>query len=155
MLIVEVRRKARMTALQFLFGLEFRPFEGREEIDDFWKLFPNRASVRRYAEQIILGVLENVETIDEIIRRNMVKWKLERIGIIEKVILRMAVFEAGFLKTVPPPSVISEAIELAKNFGSESTPRFVNAVLERIFTNEGWMSKNEVKKVDNDKVEEN
>lgn len=140
MLVVEQRRKARIAALQFLFGLEFRPFEGDEELKDFWRFNPYRKSVRPYAEKLIRGVIEKKEEIDEIIKQGLLKWNWNRVGYIEKVILRIAIFEGGLSGLVPSKTSISEAIELAKMFGSEDAPKFINGILDRVFKQQKWIN---------------
>ncbi|HOV33983.1 MAG TPA: transcription antitermination factor NusB [Candidatus Hydrogenedens sp.] len=139
--LVEQRRKSRITALQFLFGLEFRPFDGEEELKDFWKNNPNRKSVRNYAETLIQGVIEKQEEIDEIIKKSLKRWNWERVGHIERVIIKIATYEAGIATLVSPRIAISEAVELAKIFGTEDAPRFVNGVLDRVFCDQGWIEK--------------
>lgn len=141
MLVVERRRKARIAALQFLFGLEFHPLEGEEELEDFWNSNPYRKSVRIYAEKLIWGIIEKQEEIDEIIKKALTKWKWDRVGYIEKVILRIAVYEGGLTGLTPSRTSISEAIELAKMFGSEDTPKFINGVLDRVFASQNWIEK--------------
>ncbi len=141
MLKVEQRRKARIATLQFLFGLEFHPLEGKEELKDFWNYNPFRKSVRTYAEKLIWGIIETQEEIDEIIKKSLTKWKWDRIGLIEKVILRIAVYEGGMSGLSPSRTSIYEAIELAKMFGSEDTPKFINGILDRVFTTQNWIEK--------------
>ncbi len=141
MLVGERRRKARVAALQFLFGLEFHPLEGKEELEDFWKSNPYRKTVRFYAEKLIRGIIEKQEEIDEIIKKSLTKWKWERVGYIEKIILRIAVYEGGISGLVSARTSISEAIELAKMFGAEDTPKFINGILDRVFTNQNWIEK--------------
>lgn len=141
MLVVERRRKARIAALQFLFGLEFHPLEGEEELEDFWKHNPFRKSVRAYAEKLIWGIIEKQEEIDKIIKESLTKWNWSRVGLIEKVILRIAVYEGGLSGLAPSKTSIFEAIELAKMFGSEDAPKFVNGILDRVFTSQNWITK--------------
>jgi len=141
MLVVERRRKARIAALQFLFGLEFHSLEGEKELEDFWKHNPFRKSVRAYAEKLIWGIIEKQEEIDKIIKESLTKWNWSRVGLIEKVILRIAVYEGGLSGLAPSRASISEAIELAKMFGSEDAPKFVNGILDRVFTSQNWISK--------------
>ncbi len=141
MLIVEQRRQSRIATLQFLFGLEFHPLEGKEELEYFWKHNNFRVSVRRYAEKLIWGIIERQSEIDGIIVPSLKKWSWDRVGYIEKIILRIAVYEGGLTKLISPRIAIHEAIELAKMFGSEDAPRFVNGVLDRVFESQKWLEK--------------
>lgn len=74
-------------------------------------------------------VLDNADKIDQIICRHAPEWPIEKIGKIDLAILRLAIWELIFASTAPPKVIIDEAVELAKEFGGESTPAFVNGVL--------------------------
>lgn len=126
------RRKARCRALEFLFGLEFTEDSWRAAIDAFWKTFETRQSVRDYTETLVAGVLEGRGHLDEDIDAALKGWTPERVGRIERNLLRIAVFEMDSIDDVPPKVAINEAIELAKSYGTDESPGFVNAVLDRI-----------------------
>ncbi len=126
------RRKARCRALEFLFGLEFTKGDWRAALDAFWKTFETRQSVRDYAETLVAGVLEGRGVLDGDIDAALKGWTPERVGHIERNVIRIAVFEMGSIDDVPPKVAINEAIELAKSYGTDESPAFVNAVLDRI-----------------------
>ena len=126
------RRKARCRALEFLFGLEFTGDEWQSALVAFWKTFETKESVREYAELLVAGAFERREELDEYIDAALKGWTPERVGRIERNVLRIAVFEMGFVDDVPPKVAINEAIELAKSYGTDESPGFVNAVLDRI-----------------------
>ncbi len=128
----QTRRKARCRALEFLFGLEFTKSDWRAAMDAFWQTFETRQSVRDYAEVLVAGVLEHQSVLDEDIDASLKGWTPERVGRIERNVLRLAIFEMGSIDDVPPKVAINEAIELAKSYGSDESPGFVNAVLDRI-----------------------
>jgi N utilization substance protein B len=86
-------------------------------------------------------VLEKQDEIDEIIKKSLKRWNWERVGLIERVILKIATYEAGITPSVSPRTAISEAVELAKIFGTEDAPRFINGVLDRVFCEQGWLKK--------------
>jgi len=102
---------------------------------------PNRAIKRRTAEhnlsrpaanfarQIVAGVLANVDRVDAIIGAHAPSWPLEQMAVVDRNILRVAVYEIIEGKETPPKVAINEAVELGKVYGSESTPKFVNGVL--------------------------
>lgn len=96
---------------------------GLESVDFIW--------------EIIWGVKKNLETIDQIIIKTAPEWPLAQINTLDKNILRIGVYELlfGNKKNVPPKVAINEAVELAKNFGGESSRKFVNGVLGTIFKN--------------------
>ncbi len=85
-----------------------------------------------YAQTLVKGTLEHREEIDDIIRRQAEHWRLERMPAVDRNILRLAVFEFLYETDVPQLVVLDEAIELAKEFGTEQSGRFVNGVLDGI-----------------------
>ena len=126
------RRKARCRALELLFGLEFTQDDWRAALAPFWKTFETKQSVREYAEVLVAGVFDRREELDECIDAALKGWTPERVGRIERNVLRIAAFEMLFVDDVPPKVAINEAIDLAKSYGSDESPGFVNAVLDRI-----------------------
>ncbi len=88
-----------------------------------------------FARKIIEGVVENLEFIDEIIKRNTKHWPYEQIPLVERNILRIAVYEIYFQnhEEVPLKVIINEAIILAKNFVNESAAKFINGVLGSVY----------------------
>lgn len=128
----QVRRRSRERALQFLFGLEFTSYTWDAVLDDFWDTRPSRPSVREYAIQLIRGVQENLPQLDEEIAAALQNWSADRVGRVERAILRIALYEMRHQPDVPAPVAINEAIELAKTFGTDDAPRFVNGVLDRL-----------------------
>ena len=127
-----VRRRARERALQFLFGLEFTHYAWEDVIDNFWDTRPSRPTVKQYAIQLIRGVQENLPVLDEQIAAALQNWSADRVGRVERAILRIALYEMRHEPDVPVAVAINEAIELAKSFGTDDTPRFVNGVLDRL-----------------------
>lgn len=88
---------------------------------------------KQYILEIVKGISKNLEKIDGIIAHAAPEWPVEQIAIIDKTILRIAVFELTMSKSVPPKVVINEAVELAKSYGSENSSKFVNGVLGTLF----------------------
>jgi len=127
-----MRRRARERALQFLFGLDFTRYAWDQEIDAYWAASPARPSVKQYADVLIQGVSEHTEDLDTRIRGALDKWSPERVGRVEWVVLRIALFEMMYQPDVPASVAIDEAIEVAKRFGAEDAPRFINGVLDRL-----------------------
>ena len=80
-------------------------------------------------DKLTKGVLENLEKIDKIIQKTAPVWPIEKIAKVDLAILRLAIYELLFGKTAPYKVIIDEAVELAKEFGSETSPGFVNGVL--------------------------
>jgi N utilization substance protein B len=127
------RRKAREVALQFLYQLDQTgaqdptPFE-----DDFWTRHPVDGDARAFAETLVHGVKSRQSAIDTRITESTEHWDLDRMAVVDRNILRMAVYELLFEPTVPGKVAINEAIEIAKKFGTSESSRFINGVLDRI-----------------------
>jgi len=83
-------------------------------------------------ERLVLGVLEHGQEIDQLITKYSENWRLDRINIIDRAILRMATFELFYCEDIPPKVTLNEAIELGKRFGSEESGSFINGILDRI-----------------------
>ncbi len=92
---------------------------------------------REVAHRLVMGVLEHKARINTLIRRYAPEWPLDQIAVIDRNILRIAIFELLVDSSIPVKVAINEAVELAKTFGSESTPRFVNGVLGTMTAREG------------------
>ena len=90
---------------------------------------PLNDSLAEFARQIVFGVLPIAEKLDEVIARYAPEWPLDQIPVIDRNILRIASWEFGVQRETPMKVAINEAVELAKAYGSESAPRFINGVL--------------------------
>lgn len=127
-----IRHRARERAIQFLFGLDFTGYTWESALDAFWDANPSRPAVKAYARQLIEGVCANRAAIDASIAEALHNWTPERVGRVERAILRTALFEIRHVPGVPANVAINEAIELAKRYGSDDATRFVNGVLDRL-----------------------
>lgn len=124
------RTKARATALQALYeyDLTHHPvglilsnrFEEDDDLDD---------KMRKFSSEIVQGVFPIVEQLDHIIASYAPEWPLDQVASIDRNIIRIALWEFAVAKCTPIKVAINEAVELAKVFGSDSTPRFINGVL--------------------------
>jgi len=126
------RRKARERALQILYGLDFTKYDWRDVLDPYWASHASRPAVKEYAEKLVAGVWERREALDAELQQALEHWRTDRIGAVERNVLRVALYEMRYCDDVPPPVAINEAIEVAKLYGSEDAPRFVNGVLDRL-----------------------
>jgi transcription antitermination protein NusB len=127
-----MRRRARERAMQFLFGLEFTAYDWRESLESFWVNSPSKAGVKAYADALIEGVMERREELDAMIAEAAENWAADRIGRIERNVIRVALFEIRHGQDVPPNVAINEALEVAKLYGADDSPRFVNGILDRL-----------------------
>lgn len=126
-----MRRPARELALQALFQAEF---SNAAPLSSFIGLYEEafEADVLEYAQELIEGVRERKTEIDALIQQNSRHWKIERIALVEKNILRIAIFEMKFSgKALKPSIAIDEAVEIAKKYGSTEAGAFVNGVLDQ------------------------
>jgi len=120
------RREAREEALSFLYETELTG----EPIAD---AFAARAiPLEDYATTMVEGIDADRVELDDIIRRNLTGWRLERMAIVDRVIARMATWELRSRSDVPTGAVLSEAVELATQYCGEDSPRFLNGVLRSV-----------------------
>ena len=89
-------------------------------------------AVVTFARQLVLGTVEHVEQIDELIRRHAENWRLDRMAIVDRNILRVSVQEFLYDKETPKTVVINEAIEIARRFSAQESPQFINGILDSI-----------------------
>lgn len=119
--------------MQFLYAWEYnRPEVLNDSIRAFFENEPQERDFYRFAEQIIRGVIEHVETIDDDIRRLAMNWTFERIARVDLAILRIAIYELRFCEDIPPVVSINEAVELGKEFSKDDSKRFINGILDKI-----------------------
>jgi len=129
------RRKARELAIQILFNMEFNPGDPDEIYDLVYENFRPSRSIRVFSEKLVCGVRENIKYLDSIIRRSSKNWRLERMSVVDRSILRLASYEILFMEDIPHKVSIDEAVELGKKFGSEESGAFINGVLDNILKN--------------------
>lgn len=103
-----------------------------EVIVGFWRETPADAEGRAFADELVRGVLRDLERIDEVISQASENWRLERMARVDRNVMRIATFELIHLSDVPRSVVLDEAVTLAKKFGSEDSGKFVNGVLSRV-----------------------
>jgi N utilization substance protein B len=128
------RRQAREAALQILYFWEVGRAEPRAAIEGFFRNHAPDAGppVVEFATAIVLGTVEDVGRLDGLIERQSEHWRLGRLAIIDRLILRMAVWELEHDRDTPAAVVINEAVELAHRFSAPDAVRFVNGVLDGV-----------------------
>lgn len=133
-----IRRQSREAALQFLFQDDFSPEKNlgpediRERFGFFCNLFQISKKGRPYAVELLEKTLENKARIDGLIAEAAVNWRLERIAVADRNVLRLAVCEMLFVEDVPDEVAINEAVEIARRFGGDDSPSFINGVLDAV-----------------------
>ena len=126
------RRKSREFALQVLYQLNISKQDALTALNQFREHFISDGEVDAFQKRLVLGVLEHCLELDRLIERYSENWRLDRINLVERNILRMAVFELLFCEEIPPKVTINEAIDLGKRYGSEDSGSFINGILDRI-----------------------
>ncbi|HRI03480.1 MAG TPA: transcription antitermination factor NusB [Pyrinomonadaceae bacterium] len=128
------RHKARECALQMLFASDLVHNDCETLVASYWKELGDTAiddKTREFANRLACGTLNNVEAIDELIRTRAQHWRIERMAIVDRNVLRLAVFE--FLHQDTPNGVaINEALEVARRFSTYEATQFINGILDAI-----------------------
>jgi N utilization substance protein B len=133
-----------MVAMQTLYEWDFRPDSDLQKIKS--------RNVDEYKDEVdepfinflVNGVADKKESLDQEIVKSAPEWPLEQISLIDKAILRVSIFELLHSENVPPKVAINEAVELAKQFGSENSSKFINGVLGTVFDNNNLENKEDV-----------
>jgi len=123
------RRKARIAALQALFELDSVGHQPEQTIARQFGRFPPSTEVKEFAQELVTGVLTHKEKINETIENTAPAFPIDQLPVIDRNILRLAIYEVLIDNRVPMRAAINEAVELAKDFGGEKSPRFINGVL--------------------------
>ena len=126
------RRKSREHTLKILYRRDITKEDINEIIKSYWKENNINSSITDFSEQLAKGTAENLEKIDEYIKKVSEHWTIDRMGVIDRNLLRMAVQELLFMEDIPLNVTIDEAIEIAKKFGTNDSANFVNGVLDKI-----------------------
>lgn len=148
------RRLSRSTVLQSLFEIDSRDIWAKEEAQDIYyriaEEFNPKEKDHTYALFILNGILEKKDSIDEIIKKSVTNWDIEKITIIDRNVIRIGIFELLFGKEIDVPErvALNEAIDLARMFGNESSGKFINGVLGFIYREMGEPGKDSKTKSD-------
>lgn len=128
------RRKARESALQMLFAADVAKTQTGVLTSGYWSELgePNLdEATREFANNLAVGTLREIETTDETIRTRAEHWRIERMAIVDRNVLRLAVYEFLFTDT-PHTVVINEALEIARRFSTFEATQFINGILDAI-----------------------
>ena len=132
-----LRRKARRALLQVLYEVD----ASGHALDDSLRWVLEQARLGKesdaFVRQLAYQVVAHYKELDEEIQRYAPSWPVEQLPVVDRNILRIAIYEVKLSKETPPKVAINEAVELAKLFGSESSRRFVNGVLGTLLSKEG------------------
>ena len=135
------KRLGRELAMQYLFNTDIKGPDSPGEYTFFWEGIREQLELeddrffrkaRKYAERLVIGIKENVEEIDKIISGFSEKWDINRMAIVDRNIIRVAVYEMKFSPDIPPVVSIDEAVGIAKEFSSEKSGLFINGILNAV-----------------------
>lgn len=126
------RHRARLVALQVLYEVDISGHEQENCGGWFLEEIPLETDGRNFAVELVLGVLSNQDVLDRHIQNLAPAWPIDQLAVIDRNLLRLAIYEITVSQDTPPKVAINEAVELAKLLGSDSSPRFINGVLGSI-----------------------
>jgi N utilization substance protein B len=131
---VKVRRRSRILALQALYEIDTTHHPAGTVLDQRLAEDPLPDEGEAFARELITGVMRHRAELDELIQHYAPEWPVDQMAVVDRNVLRIAIYEFSISKATPIKVAINEAVELAKLFGSDSAPRFVNGVLGALAT---------------------
>ncbi|HEY6212405.1 MAG TPA: transcription antitermination factor NusB [Vicinamibacterales bacterium] len=126
------RRKARELALQMLYQHDLSGNSPDAIVATFEELQKSKPNTREFATKILTGTIDNLSKIDEMIAAQADNWRLSRMAVVDRNIIRMSIYEFLFEEDTPKLVIIDEAIEIAKKFGTQKSSQFINGILDGI-----------------------
>lgn len=118
--------------MQMLFILDMNKQELQQLFHDFWPDRDASPEARQFAEKHVAEIMERMPELNLILKEYSHNWELHRIGIIERNVIRMAIYEMMFRNDIPAVVSINEAVDIAKYFGNSESGRFVNGILDNL-----------------------
>ena len=129
---VGLRRQSREAALQAVFACDFLGVWSMEQVNFCFSHYEISPAIRSFSCLLCQGVIENLKELEASITRASDNWSISRMGRVDRCILRLAAYEIMFMVDVPANVSMNEAIEIAKRFGSDESPQFINGVLDKL-----------------------
>lgn len=132
-----LRRKSREFALQFLFSHDFQgrscaPEDVDEDIEVFQRFFDVNEKSLAYGKELIRGICAHLDEIDTLLAENSHNWRVERMSLVDRNILRIAVYEMQHCDQAPAQVAINEALEIAKRYSIGESVAFINGILDAV-----------------------
>lgn len=132
-----LRRKSREIALQFLYGHDFKgsPDDARlleQELEQFRSSFETGNTAFAYARELITGICGLRSEVDRLLVAHSHNWRLERMSLVDRNILRIAVYEMKYRQDVPAKVAINESLEIAKYYSIQDSVAFINGILDAV-----------------------
>jgi N utilization substance protein B len=128
------RRKARISALQMLFQYDVARQPISEVTRGYWEAFGEEAGEvdREFADKLALGAISHLDEIDNRIKRRAEHWRIQRMAVVDRNVLRLAIYEFLYEAETPKTVVINEALEIARKFSTFEATQFINGILDAI-----------------------
>ena len=126
------RRKSREIAVQILYQIEIMEQTPEKGVKLFLNNFPVKDNVVDYAVELVYGIHKNLDELDATIEKLSKHWKIDRMTLIDRNILRLATHEMLNIKSVPKKVCINEALEIAKKFSAQDSSAFINGILDAV-----------------------
>ena len=126
------RRAARQCVLKALFAYQFSK---NDTIDQLVSENPELKDNNDFIQSLFDIVLEHVKLTEDIIRSHLENWEIDRVALIDKILLKMGICEIYFIDDIPPKVTISEMVEIAKVYSTDESPVFINGILDAVFKN--------------------
>ena len=126
------RSQARESALRALYQLDITRDDPKDGLRIFFRHHRVPVSSQPFVSALVCGTIERLKEIDTLLSKHATNWKLERMAIVDRNVLRLGVYELLYGQETPPKVVINEAVELAKEYGTSDSGKFVNGVLDAV-----------------------
>lgn len=126
------RRQSRIIAMQMLYQIHQNADPVQLVIKQFWLNREVSVEVRPFTQQLVVGTTSNLDTIDAELKASSKNWKIHRMPVVDLSILRLATYEILFIDEIDAATSINEAVEIAKSYSTQNSPKFVNGVLDNI-----------------------
>lgn len=130
--MAENRKAGREHAFQILYHTDRIGSHTPDEVERYWRLHPADENSRKFADRLVAIILEKDREINDLLTEVSTSWSLDRMDAVSRSILRLGACEICFLPDIPPAVTMDEAIRLAKRFGPDNAPGFVNGILDRL-----------------------
>ncbi|MCI5167493.1 MAG: transcription antitermination factor NusB [Candidatus Electrothrix sp. GM3_4] len=133
-----LRRKSREIALQFFYGHDLQERSAAEnsilhnEVEQFYTCFKSDQKAQPYAEQLINGIFVRQQELDKVIADSSHHWRVERMALVDRNILRIAAYEMLYIDDIPTTVAINEALEIAKRYAEPESISFINGILDNL-----------------------
>ena len=126
------RTRGRELALQFLYQVDLLGGDILPEADEFFLGEETDKEARKFAQRLVHGTWENLDSINTVIQQVAQNWDLARMAVIDRNVLRVAAYELLYCDDIPPKVAINEAIELGKRYSTQNSGAFINGILDKI-----------------------